>query len=134
MPEGKPLPAGLGLEGVEVRRQGLQQEQIPLELEELHLVQWPLTQHAHGAADVPQLHEPLPEAGEGRVVPQGHGLVQVIQLSDQGRPLLPAIGSQGPLPLPAQRRQGQKPVQHEGKADILLLFGRQFHSNIHSFW
>ena len=118
---------GLGLQGIKVRRQGLQQEQIPLELEELHLVQWPLTQHAHGAADVPQLHEPLPEAGEGWMVPQGHGLGEVIQLPLEGRPLVSSIGPQSPLLLPAQGREGQKPVQHEGKADILLLLQGQFH-------
>ena len=61
------------------------------------------------------------------MVPQGHGLAQIIQLPLQGFPLRWGIGSQGPLFLPAQGAQGQKPVQHEVEAYILLLLQSQFH-------
>ena len=94
---------GRRLQLVEVRSEAPQEQQIPLELKELHLVQRPLLQMPHGAADVPKLHQPLPEAAQGGLVPQYHGLAQVFQLHLQGIPFRTGIGAQGPLFLPAQR-------------------------------
>ena len=116
------------MEGVKVRRQTPKQQQIPFELKELHLVQVPSPQAGHGAADVPELHEPLPKAPEGRSIPQGHGFVQVFKLLLEQGPFGAGIGTKRPLSLPAQGAQGQKPVQHEVKACILLLLHGQFHS------
>ena len=125
--QGQVLPPGGRLQGGEVRRQAPEQQQIPLELEELHLVQVPLLQPRYGGADVPHLHEPLAKAAEGGMVPQGHGLAQVNKLPLQGVPFRRGIRAKGPLLLPAQGAQGQESVQHEVEAYILLLLQSQFH-------
>ena len=100
---------------------------MPLEHEELHLIQGLSPQSVHGGADVPQLHEPLPKAAQRRVIPQGHGFIQVPELLSKLLPRPPAIGAQSPLLLPAQGAERLKLIQHERKADILLLFDGQFH-------